>query len=68
MSAKKHVRLVIAVDGTCTIDALHFPDASCLKATQEIQQALGGAVVKDLPKLEARFREKVRGQDREAAR
>ena len=43
----KHVQVIVAPDGACTIDALNFSDASCTQATQQLIAALGGQVVAD---------------------
>jgi hypothetical protein len=32
----KHVRMIIKPDGTCTVDAINFTDATCTQATQQI--------------------------------
>jgi hypothetical protein len=52
----KHIKLIIAADGSCTIDAVNFADASCQQATQQIVQALGARVVAERHKSEARLR------------
>ncbi len=41
MPALKHVKLIIRPDGTWSIDAVNFTDATCTTATQQIMQALG---------------------------
>ncbi len=50
MPAVKHIRMLIQPDGTCSIDAVNFTDATCKSATQQIIQALGG------PLMEERFK------------
>ena len=50
----KHVRLVIHIDGSCSVDAINFTDATCTHATQQIMQALAGQVAEERPKPEAR--------------
>jgi hypothetical protein len=68
MPRGKHLKLVIAVDGTCRIDALNFVGPACLAATQEIARCLGGQIDHQHDKPEIRLRER-RGQaEREAAR
>ena len=41
---QKHVRMIIRPDGSCTVDAMNFTDATCTQATQQILSALGGPV------------------------
>ena len=53
----KHIRMIIRPDGTCTIDAVDFTDASCTQATQQITAALGGGVVRTELKPAARLRQ-----------
>ncbi len=68
MPTGKHLKIVIAADGTCTIDALNFVGPACQAATQEIMAVLGGQVDQSRLKPEARLREPDRQHDREAAR
>jgi len=68
MPQGKQVRIVIGVEGGCAIDALNFPDASCLKFTHEITAALGGQIAHAQTKPEARIRERRTHGEREAAR
>jgi len=49
----KHVRMIIKPDGSCTVDAINFADATCTQATQQILAALGGPVTEDRLKPEA---------------
>jgi hypothetical protein len=49
----KHVRMIIRLDGSCTVDAINFTDATCTQATQQILSALGGPVTEDRLKSEA---------------
>lgn len=44
MRSAKHIKLIIGVDGQCSIDAINFTDSSCQKATHEIAVALGGQI------------------------
>jgi hypothetical protein len=68
MPRGKHVKLIISVDGTCTVDAINFTGTSCQVATLEIASALGGPIDHQHDKPEARIREQ-RGQaEREGAR
>ena len=46
----RHVKMIIHADGTCSIDAVNFADATCTLATGQVMQALGG------PVSEERFR------------
>lgn len=65
---QKHVRIVIKADGTCTIDAMHFTDASCKQATQQIMQALSGKLVEERLKPEAQRLPPQANQQKEGAR
>ena len=67
MSTKK-VRIIIAADGACSIDALNFTGPACQVATLEIAALLGGQIDHQHEKPEARLRERSRSSDREAAR
>lgn len=49
----KHVRMIIKPDGSCTVDAINFTDATCTQATQQILETLGGPVTQDRLKPEA---------------
>ncbi len=49
----KHVRMIIKADGSCTVDAINFTDATCTQATQQILAALGGPITEDRLKPEA---------------
>jgi hypothetical protein len=64
----KHVQVVVAPDGTCTIDALNFADASCTQVTRQIAEALGGEVIADRLKPEAAIRPQLANDRKEAAR
>ena len=68
MPRGKHIRLIIGVDGGCSIHALNFTDASCQSVTTEIQAALGGCIVQEQLKPEARIRERCGQGEREQAR
>jgi hypothetical protein len=48
----KHVRMIIKPDGTCTVDAINFTDATCTQATQQILTALGGPITDERHKPE----------------
>ena len=54
MRHDKHVRMIIRADGTCTVDAMNFTDATCMRATQEITRALAGKTIDERVKPEAR--------------
>jgi hypothetical protein len=49
----KHVRMIIRSDGSCTVDAINFTDATCTQATQQILGALGGPITEGRLKPEA---------------
>lgn len=68
MSRGKHIKLIIGLDGQCSIDALNFTDSSCKKATQEIATALGGQIAHQRDKPEARRRTRSLQSDRERSR
>ena len=60
--------MLIRPDGTCTVDAVNFADASCQHATRQITDALGGRTLKDHDKPEARNRPQTVGRAMEATR
>jgi hypothetical protein len=62
------VEVVIAPDGSCTIDVVNFTDASCTHVTQQLAAALGGQVITDRLKPEAAIRPPVANARKEAAR
>lgn len=64
----KHVEVVVAPDGNCTIDAMNFTDASCTHVTQQLAAALGGQVLTDRRKPEAAIRPQLSNDRKEAAR
>ncbi len=68
MRTGKHVKITVASDGTCTVDAINFTDQSCQTATAEITAALGGQIDHQHDKPEARLRAQTGQQDREASR
>ncbi len=57
MPAGKQIKVIIAADGTCAIDALNFVGSTCQLATQELARLLGGAVTHQELKPEAWLRE-----------
>lgn len=65
---QKHVRIIIHQDGTCTVDALHFTDATCTQATRQILAALGGPVTEERHKPEAQRLPPQANPRKEAAR
>ncbi len=67
MPRAKHIRIIIAVDGSCSVDAMNFAGPSCQAATGEIAAALGGNVVSHHLKPEARIRERAAQRGRESA-
>ena len=64
----KHIKIIIASDGTCTVDALNFTGPTCQAATGEITAALGGRIDHQHVKPEARIRERCTQSEREQAR
>ncbi len=68
MQSHKHVKIIIAPDGTCAVDAINFTGPSCQAATGEITAALGGQIDHQHVKLEARLRERCGQSEREQAR
>jgi hypothetical protein len=50
---QKHVRMIIKPDGSCTVDAINFTDATCTQATEQILKALSGPVTAHRLKPEA---------------
>ncbi len=65
---QKHVRMIIKPDGSCTVDAINFTDATCTQATEQILKALGGPVTEDRLKPEAQRLPPQANNRREAAR
>ena len=60
--------MIIKPDGSCTVDAVNFTDATCTQATQQIlKAALGGPVTEDRLKPESQ-RLPPQANRREAAR
>ncbi len=68
MSRGKHVKILIASDGACTVDAINFTGPSCQAATGEITAVLGGQIDHQRVKPEARIRERCEQGEREQAR
>ena len=68
MPRGKHIKVVIAPDGSCTVDAVNFADATCLAVTNEIAAALGGQIGHQHMKPEARIRQRCDQSEREQAR
>ena len=64
----KHVKMIIRVDGTCSVDAVNFTDATCTRATQQILAALAGQVGEDRLKPEAQRLPPQANQRKEGAR
>ena len=64
----KHVKIIIAPDGTCAVDAINFTGPSCQTATGEITAALGGRIDHQRTKPEVRIRQRRGQSDREQAR
>ena len=67
MPHNKHIKLIIAVDGKCTVDAINFAGPACHVATMEITSALGGQIDHQHDKPEARIRERSGEGEREGA-
>ncbi len=53
MIREKHVKLIIRSNGSCTVDAINFTDATCQQATDQILKALAGEITGDRLKPEA---------------
>ncbi|UCG16918.1 MAG: DUF2997 domain-containing protein [Phycisphaerales bacterium] len=68
MPRGKHVKITIASDGTCQIDALNLTGPACKAATQEIANALAGRIDHQHDKPEARIRERCGEREQEGAR
>ena len=68
MRRDKHIRLIIRADGTCTVDAMNFTDATCMQATQEITRALAGKTIDERLKPEARMHVQCGKREAEGAR
>jgi hypothetical protein len=68
MRPRKHIKIIIAPDGTCTLDAINFTGPACQLATGEITAALGGQIDRQHDKPELHMREQCRQPDREQAR
>ena len=68
MRCEKHVRMIIRPDGTCTVDAVNFTDATCKNATDQITAALAGRTISEHDKGHARIRPLAVGERQEAAR
>lgn len=64
----KHIKVIIALDGGCSVDAVNFTGPSCQTATQEITAALGGEIMHQQLKPEARVRERHGQAGRECTR
>ena len=56
MPRDRQIKIIIAADGTCTVDALNFTGPSCRQATGEITAVLGGEIGHQRDKPEARSR------------
>jgi len=68
MPRGKHLKIIIASDGTCAVDAINFVGPACQAATQEITDAIGGRLRHEHDKLEARLRERTGHTEREGGR
>ncbi len=68
MPGLKHVKMIIKPDGTCTVDAVNFADATCTQATQQIMSALAGQLIDQRLKPEAQRAPSQREALREGAR
>ncbi len=67
MPRGKHIKLIIAVDGSCSVDAVDFTGPSCQAATREIAAALGGQIDRQELKPEARIRQRSVDREKEQA-
>ncbi len=68
MIREKHVMLIIRPDGSCSVDAINFNDATCQPATDQILKALAGEITEDRLKLEAQRLPPQANMQQEAAR
>lgn len=68
MRRNQHLRMVIAVDGTCRIDAVNFAGSACQVATLELAAVLGGGVLSQRSKPETWLRERALPNQQEEAR
>ena len=68
MNRGKHIKITIGVDGSCRIDAVLFTDAACQTFTKEISNALGGGIIHEHAKPEARVPQRAGQADRQASR
>ena len=68
MPQGKHIKIIIASDGACSVDAINFIGPACQAATLEITAALGGQIDRQHDKPEARIRERCGESQREGAR
>ena len=68
MPTGKHIKIIIAPEGTCTVDAINFTGPSCHAATGDITAALGGQIDHQHVKPEARVRQRGGQGEREQAR
>lgn len=64
----KHIKIIIANDGQCAVDAINFTGPGCRTATGEITAALGGQIDRQHDKPEVRLRERSSQAEREGAR
>jgi hypothetical protein len=64
----RHVKMIIHVDGECSIDAINFTDATCTQATQQILRALSGQVTHGRFKPEAQRLPPQANGERQASR
>jgi hypothetical protein len=53
MPGVKHIKVLIRPDGSCSVDAINFADATCTQATQQILNALAGQLTDERHKPEA---------------
>ena len=68
MGPSKQIRIIIGVDGKCSVDAINFTGPACQIATTEITSALGGQIDHQHDKPEARRCERSGEGERERAR
>lgn len=68
MIREKHVKLIIRPDGSCSVDAVNFADATCQQATDQILRALAGQITEDCLKPDAQRLPPQANQQREGAR
>ena len=65
---ERTVSVRVAADGSCTLDALNFPNNSCKVATEQILTALAAHRLSESDKPEARIARRETQHQKEAHR